>query len=76
MHFEGIAVGPFFGRAAAAAIHAGPPSDELTLGRILGDDVRAIAPYGWKKGGNGGELVIVRGTAIARLTVRVITTIE
>ena len=74
MRFEGIAVGPFMGRAAiVAAIHAEPPSDELSVGRILEDDERAIAPYVWKNSTTpGGELVVFRGkTGIAKLIVRV-----
>jgi hypothetical protein len=74
MSFEGVAVGPFAGRdAIAAAIHARPPSDELTIGRIIEDDQRAIAPYAWKNDQiPGGELVVFRGkTGIAKLVVRV-----
>jgi hypothetical protein len=74
MRFEGIAVGPFTGRdAIAAAIHARPPADELTIGRIIEDDERAIAPYAWKHHqAPGGELVVFRGkTGIAKLVVRV-----
>jgi hypothetical protein len=70
----GGSVGPFTGRAAiVAAILARPPSDELSIGRILADDVRAIAPYVWKNSATpGGELVVFLGRlGIARLIVRV-----
>ncbi len=74
MCFEGISVGPFTGRdAIAAAILARPPSDELTIGRIIEDDERAIVPYAWKNDqASGGEIVVFRGkTGIAKLVVRV-----
>ena len=75
MIFVGIEVGPLVTRTAIdRAIHDRPPSDELTIGRILEDDMRAIAPYRWlnDESASGGEIVVeADGSAIVRLTIRV-----
>ena len=73
MVFEGVAAGPFVGRAAIAAAYAAqPPSDEvLLLGEPRCEEGIAVADYAWAGDGTraGRILLDAHEGSIARIVI-------
>ena len=70
MRFEGVAAGPFIGRAAiTVAYRDNPPDDSMRLTSITPTAQGILARFEWEAGGNGFFIIEMRAGKTVRVDV-------